>query len=70
MMSGLLNVSLRWMLTGEGDGLDGPPQTLTVPPQAVIALSELAALRARAQSLAKDIAETERTLRAALKATA
>ncbi|TQS71711.1 helix-turn-helix domain-containing protein [Rhodobacteraceae bacterium] len=25
MVAGILNVSLMWLLTGDGDGLDGPP---------------------------------------------
>lgn len=25
MVAGMLNVSLMWLLTGEGEGLDGPP---------------------------------------------
>jgi HTH-type transcriptional regulator, cell division transcriptional repressor len=24
MLAGLLNVSIRWLLTGEGDGISGP----------------------------------------------
>lgn len=50
-MSGVLNISLRWLLTGEGDGPEGPD---TADGRASIALgalkAEVAGLRAALQS--------------------
>lgn len=71
MLAGMLNVSLSWLLTAEGDGLaapPGPPQPL--PPAAEVALADLQRLRAQADSLAAGIAQVERQLRHALRTAA
>lgn len=71
MLAGMLNVSLAWLLTAEGDGLAAPPEPqVPLPPAAEIALADLGRLRARAMTLAKDIAEVERQLRQALRSAA
>ena len=33
MMAGILNVSIMWLLTGEGDGLAAPEDEVTIPPE-------------------------------------
>ena len=68
MLAGMLNVSLTWLLTAEGDGLQSPdaaPQPLTV--EAEEALAELQRLRAGAIALADKLAQVERQMRQALR---
>lgn len=67
MLAGMLNVSIRWLLTGEGEGLDGPPETAQPAPGAAQALAELARMRAQMMALAKDMGHLEKRLRALLR---
>ena len=46
MIAGMLNVSLMWLLTGEGEGLDGPPSATPDADLRREALRELRELRA------------------------
>ena len=66
MMSGVLNVSMRWLLTGEGAGL-GNPDDAAMPADLSQLLAELRETRGQAEALAGRIAGLERRLRAALK---
>lgn len=71
MLAGMLNVSLRWLLTAEGDGLEAPAGEVTqAPDAAVAALADLARLQTRAAALAAEIAAVERRLRTLLRAEA
>lgn len=71
MLAGMLNVSLRWLLTAEGDGLDAPAGEATqAPDAAAAALADLARLQTRAAALAAEIAAVERRLRPLLRAEA
>jgi len=68
MLAGMLNVSLSWLLTAEGDGLSPPasaPQPLS--PAVEVALADLQRLRQRALSLANDLARVEREMRQAIR---
>ncbi|WP_137110574.1 helix-turn-helix transcriptional regulator [Rhodobacter sp. SY28-1] len=68
MLAGMLNVSLTWLLTAEGDGLQSPdaaPQPLTA--DAEEALAELQRLRAGAIALADKLAQVERQMRQAMR---
>lgn len=67
MLAGLLGVSIRWLLTGEGDGLDKPSDRRLLSPGAQEALAELERLRAATAMLAADIGQVERRLRAELR---
>lgn len=67
MLAGMLNVSIRWLLTGEGEGLEGPAAPQPLRPGAREALAEVARLRARALSLAEDLGAAEKRLRALLR---
>lgn len=67
MLAGMLNVSIRWLLTGEGDGLEGPATPQALRPGAREALGEVAQLRARALSLAEDLGAVEKRLRATMR---
>jgi len=63
MLAGMLNVSIRWLLTGEGDGLDAPTPPGALPPEVRAALEDLAALRARMLALAGEMGQMEKRLR-------
>lgn len=63
MLAGMLNVSIRWLLTGEGDGLEGPATPQALRPGARETLTELATLRARALALAEELGGVEKRLR-------
>lgn len=60
ILAGMLNVSLTWLLTAEGDGLDAPASDGSAPRGAAEALAELRRLRARAAGLAEDLARVEK----------
>lgn len=65
MLAGMLGVSLRWLMSGEGPGLERPPADL--PAVAAGALrADLLRLRAAADALAADVAAVERRLARAL----
>lgn len=72
MMAGMLNVSIRWLLTGEGEGLDAPADTrattAAIRDDANAALAELASLRGRVLALAHDLGKAEKRLRPMLRA--
>lgn len=64
MLAGLLNVSLTWLLTAEGDGVAAPDAGRS--PQIRAALAELTRLRRRAAELAQEAQSVENRLRQAL----
>ncbi|VDC31666.1 helix-turn-helix domain-containing protein [Pseudogemmobacter humi] len=66
MLAGLLNVSLTWLLTAEGDGLAAPDEGAGRAPQIRAALAELSRLRLRAAELAQEAQSVENRLRQAL----
>lgn len=67
MLAGLLNVSIRWLLTGEGDGIEVlDPRRL--PPDAGVLLAELRELRAQARRTADRLGVIEKRLRAIMTA--
>jgi transcriptional regulator with XRE-family HTH domain len=68
MLAGMLNVSLAWLLTAEGDGLDTPVEARALTPEAEAALAELQRLRAGAIALADDLRKVERQMRRAIQA--
>ncbi len=64
MMAGLLNVSIMWLLTGEGDGMDGPARETTEAQDLAGILGELRAIRADMRITAERAARLEKRLRA------
>ena len=62
MLAGMLSVSIRWLLTGEGDGLEAPAVPGTLDEQALEALADLARMRAQMLALAQDMAQMEHRL--------
>jgi transcriptional regulator with XRE-family HTH domain len=65
MLSGMLNVSMRWLLTGEGDGVDAP----VAPSSGDLnkALADLSRLRAQALAMSQDMGHLEKRLRVLLR---
>lgn len=67
MLAGLLNVSIMWLLTGEGDGPEGPAgDTETAADLAAIA-AELRAIRAEMRANAERAARLEKRVRSLIK---
>jgi transcriptional regulator with XRE-family HTH domain len=64
LLAGMLGVSLRWMMTGAGEG----PDATAAAPDLRAALGELRALSAEAQRLADRIAQGEKRLRKLMEA--
>lgn len=67
MVSGLLNVSLPWLLTGEGDGVSEPSEGGDLPRDVTEILTELRELRADLDAKADRLGILEKRLRAKLK---
>lgn len=67
MLAGMLNVSLSWLLTGEGDGLDAPPEGGAAQVALRAMLADLSRLKAQAADLSGDIGRLEGRLRKILK---
>ncbi|APG47489.1 helix-turn-helix domain-containing protein [Phaeobacter porticola] len=62
MLSGLLNVSMRWLLTGEGDGMEAPAGE-QMPQDLAAVMTELRQLREDLRSNADRAARLEKRLR-------
>jgi len=70
LLAGLLNVSLTWLLTAEGDGLEQPAEgtELSADASAVAALlAELRAIRGEMSSNAERLGQVEKRLQKFLK---
>lgn len=63
MLAGLLNVSIMWLLTGEGDGMIGPADDVQDVPDLSGVLAELREIRASMRSNAERAARVEKKLR-------
>lgn len=63
MLAGVLNVSLGWLLTGEGDGPSAPPSS---NPDLRALLAEIQSTRTELQALVSRLGKTEKKLRAVL----
>jgi transcriptional regulator with XRE-family HTH domain len=68
MMAGMLNVSMRWLLTGEGNDLDAPDAEGAMTLPAKIALADLARMRGQLAQLSREMEQTEGRLRDLLQA--
>ncbi len=66
MLSGILGVSLQWLLSGEGEGLSHPSENELSPDVSAI-FSELRTLRAQMASSVERLGQLEKRLRAAVK---
>ncbi|MEP1963493.1 helix-turn-helix domain-containing protein [Tateyamaria sp.] len=71
MMAGLMNVSMMWLINGEGEGLSGPVDTAdAVTDQTRDILTELREMRADMLARAEQMARLEKRLRATLERSA
>ena len=67
MLAGLLNVSLTWMLTGQGEGVAAPDETAAISGDAQALLAEMRALKAEMLQAADKLGRLEKALRAHMK---
>ncbi|MCU9847623.1 helix-turn-helix domain-containing protein [Defluviimonas sp. WL0024] len=63
MLAGMLGVSLMWLLTGEGDGIEGPGETDTEAAQVKGVLAEIRELRAAMSAMTGRLGRLEKKLR-------
>ena len=66
MMAGLLNVSIMWLLTGEGDGTAAPEEEDEAAPDYQAFLAERREIRAAMRANAERAARLEKRMRQAL----
>ncbi len=64
MVAGMLNVSLMWLLTGEGEGLDGPPEAREEAQDVRETVREIRAIRTVVEELDARLGRLERKLAA------
>lgn len=62
-LSGVLNVSLMWMLTGNGDGIDAPDAEPATAPELRGILQEMRELRTQIAQSGDRLARLEKSLR-------
>lgn len=67
MLSGILNVSLMWLLTGKGDGLEGPGGGQPEPEGAKRLLSEMRLVRTEMTALSERLGHLEKQIRTSLR---
>ncbi len=63
MLAGILNVSMMWLINGEGVGIDGPEETSTVGNDMAALLGEMRVLRAEMLINAEAMGRLEKRLR-------
>ncbi|MDG1069625.1 MAG: helix-turn-helix domain-containing protein [Sulfitobacter sp.] len=66
MLAGLLNVSMMWLINGEGEGLEGQAEPSILPQDAAALLDEMRGLRMEMTQNTKHLARLEKRLRAML----
>ena len=69
MLAGLLNVSIKWLLTGEGDGLDAPVPEADLAGDASAVMAEIRQLRGEFARLNDRLGHLEKRMRLLLKET-
>jgi len=67
MLAGLLNVSLAWLLTGEGEGVAAPDEADTPSPDIQKVLNEMRALKSEMLHGAERLGRLEKALRGLIK---
>jgi transcriptional regulator with XRE-family HTH domain len=67
MLAGLLNVSMVWLITGEGEGLTDPDDETPLSPDVHAVLSEIRSLQVQFKERADRLARLEKRLRVLLK---
>ncbi len=66
ILAGLLNVSMMWLINGEGEGLDGSEDAGVLLGDAADLLAEMRSLRVELSQSAKHVARLEKRLRVML----
>lgn len=66
LLSGILNVSLVWLLNGEGEGVAAPGESAEIPAEVGKLLAEIREIRGKMLHLSERLARTEKQLRKAL----
>lgn len=67
MMAGILNVSIMWLLNGEGEGVSGPLDVAELPADVNSLFVEIRDLKAQLVKSAERLGMLEKRLRAKLK---
>ncbi|MGB7243903.1 MAG: helix-turn-helix transcriptional regulator [Sulfitobacter sp.] len=67
IMAGLLNVSMMWLINGQGQGLDAPDDRAIIPSSVQDILNEMRDLRADLAARTEQLARLEKRLRVLLK---
>lgn len=67
MLSGLLGISLSWLLTGEGEGLDAPSDASEISEDVSALLAEFRGLRAQLVQTSEKLGQLEKRLRSTIK---
>jgi transcriptional regulator with XRE-family HTH domain len=62
MLAGLLNVSMMWLINGEGEGIDGP-ETEAMPSDLTDIILEIREMKTDLHSKAEQLARLEKRLR-------
>ncbi|WP_299045489.1 helix-turn-helix domain-containing protein [uncultured Tateyamaria sp.] len=70
MMAGLLNVSMMWLINGEGEGLDAPVDAGELTSDMRDLLTEVRDMRADMLARAEQLGRLEKRLRSAMQAPA
>ena len=66
MLAGLLGVSIMWLLSGEGEGLDGPDTPQDLPEDLVDLLGEIRRMKVDQARIAERMGRLEKRLRLVL----
>lgn len=67
MLAGVLNVSIMWLLNGEGDGLAAPDDAVVLPEDVTEMLTELRQVKTELGKMADRLGQLEKRLRRSLK---
>ena len=66
MLAGLLNVSMMWLINGEGEGIGAPEDRQSMPEDINDILTEMRSLRTDLLKRAENLGRLEKRLRRAL----
>ena len=66
MLAGVLGVSIMWLLTGRGDGIDGPFEASALSEDTSAILKDLRRIRAEQAQLSEALGRLEKRLRQTL----
>lgn len=63
MLAGLLNVSMRWLMTGEGEGIEAPADTSAAQTDLMALLADMRKLRTEMQQKTEEMGKLEKRMR-------